>query len=294
MPDRLTSGGIIFGTLVQPLGSAGTDSVATASPAVTTLPRVLFVDDDPSIRQLVELALEELAIELVICASAAEARKALRQAPVKLLITDLMMPGESGFDLLQQLHDDPALRAGALQVVFSAGLMNADNRARLVHLDIWRELPKPISVLDLERCVVEALACPLRPDGDTPATTPMPLTANTPRPESAGDTHALAISQNFGGDEVLYRAFLDVCVEQFPSDMATAEQAFAQRDATTLRRVAHNLKSVLFTLGREAAAEQARALESAASTVNWPQAESCWPGIRQTLSDMMKPTPGRP
>ena len=255
-----------------------------------TNPRVLFVDDDPSIRQLVELALEELDIELVICASAAEARQALRQAPVKLLITDLMMPLESGFDLLQQLQDDPGLRAGALQVVFSAGLMNADNRARLAHLDIWRELPKPISVLDLEKCVMDAMAQPGA--AAAPATPPGGLesAADSAAPAASADSAALAIARNFGGDEVLYRAFLDVCVEQFPSDMADAEKSLAQRDATTLRRVAHNLKSVLFTLGRESASEKARALEVAAMAGDWDAAAACWPSVRQALGAMSAPS----
>ena len=68
-------------------------------------PRVLFVDDDASIRQLVELSLEELDIDLVICSSVAQARQALRQRPARLVITDLMMPVESGFDLLQELAE---------------------------------------------------------------------------------------------------------------------------------------------------------------------------------------------
>ena len=61
-------------------------------------------------------------MSLVACASVAEALAALREAPVQLLLTDLMMPGENGLDLLQHLVDEPALRGGALQVVFSAGL----------------------------------------------------------------------------------------------------------------------------------------------------------------------------
>lgn len=253
---------------------------------MTSLPRVLFVDDDASIRHLVELALEELPIELVICASVAEARLALRQAPVKLIITDLMMPVESGFDLLQQLQDEPALRAGALQVVFSAGLMNADNRARLTHLDIWRELPKPVSVLDLEQCVLDALEpravmLPVAP-------TPEPSAGAAPcgSPKTCSEAEAQAMARNFGGDEAMYRAFLEACIAQFPDDSAMADRSFEQRDAVTLRRVAHNLKSVLFTLGWESASEQARNLEAAASTGNWEQAARCWPPVKQALLAM--------
>lgn len=92
--------------------------------------RVVLVDDDPTIRRLFALALEDLDIDLQLCPSVAQARQVLREAPAQLLVTDLMMPGENGFDLLQALNDDPGLRAGARLAVFSAGL-NAAVRDRL-------------------------------------------------------------------------------------------------------------------------------------------------------------------
>lgn len=59
-------------------------------------PRVLLVEDDPSLRRFVALALDELDIQLLRCASVAEAVEVLSQGPVRLVLTDLMMPGESG------------------------------------------------------------------------------------------------------------------------------------------------------------------------------------------------------
>lgn len=248
-------------------------------------PRVLFVDDDASIRQLVELSLEELDIDLVICSSVAQARQALRQRPARLVITDLMMPVESGFDLLQELADDPSLRAGARLVVFSAGLMNADNRAKLLELDVWRELPKPVSVLDLEACVREGLA-------DDSAGGTAAEEGRGERPDlvpatERADGEVSAVALNFGGDVVMFRAFRDTCLQQFPLDLDAAEHALAGSDASTLRRIAHTLKSVLFTLGREAAAEKARELEAAAAAGDWGQVRSTWPPVRDALRAML-------
>lgn len=41
-----------------------------------------------------------------------QAREAVAGAPFQLIITDLMMPGETGFDLLQHLAEHPDQRAG--------------------------------------------------------------------------------------------------------------------------------------------------------------------------------------
>ena len=107
---------------------------AGAAPA-----RVVLVDDDASIRRLVALALEDLPVELVACADAAQARQALRDAPAALLLTDLMMPGESGMALLQLLAADPGLRGPAQLAVFSAGVDEA-TQAALDALGVWRVL----------------------------------------------------------------------------------------------------------------------------------------------------------
>ena len=124
----------------------------------TVRPRVLFVDDQAPIRLFAKFALDELDIDLVICESVAEARQRLRESPAALIITDLMMPVESGFDLLRELAEVPSLRAGAVQVVLSAALSAGETQRQLRQFDIWRALDKPISVSELENCVTQALA----------------------------------------------------------------------------------------------------------------------------------------
>lgn len=57
------------------------------------LPRVLLVEDDASIARFVELALEELPIELVTCTNVGDAMQALQARHTRLIITDLMLPG---------------------------------------------------------------------------------------------------------------------------------------------------------------------------------------------------------
>ena len=83
-------------------------------------PRVVFVDDDAALRRLAELSFEGMDVDLVLCDGAEAARAALRAGPADLLITDLMMPGETGIELLHSLVQAPALRGNARLAVFSA------------------------------------------------------------------------------------------------------------------------------------------------------------------------------
>ena len=107
------------------------------------LPAVLLVEDDASIARFVALALEGLPLTLVSCTSAEQAQQLLQTQPFALLITDLMLPGASGVELIEWLRRSP--QAGCCAVVFSAGV-RADVALQLEQLKVWRVLLKPVSV----------------------------------------------------------------------------------------------------------------------------------------------------
>jgi CheY-like chemotaxis protein len=252
---------------------------------------VLLVDDDAALRKLVTMVLEVLDIELVVCTNGADALAALQAAPVQLLITDLMMPGVSGYDLLQALADTPALRGNARVMVFSAGL-DAAARARLAPLGVWRLLGKPVSVRALEAGVREALALSAGeaagPDG-APSDGP----AGSAAADEASAEQA-AIARYFGGQAALFAAYRADCLAQFTHDLQAGDQALAVKDAAALRRLAHNLKSVLRMLGREAAAGQAQALEAAAAGQDWNGMAEGWRGLSRPLKRWALPAPPAP
>ncbi len=219
-------------------------------------------------RKLVAMVLEVLDIDFLACPDVAAALAVLRAAPVQLLITDLMMPGLSGYDLLQTLADQPALRAGAGLLVFSAGI-DAQARSRLAPLGVSQVLGKPVSVQALEDAVRQALAASA---AAVPAA-PEPAAPAAPAADPA------AITRYFAGQTALYAAYRAACIAEFASDLQTGEQALAARDGAGLQRLSHNLKSVLRMLGHEAQAVQAQSLETAAAQVDWAAAAAAWPKL---------------
>lgn len=235
-------------------------------------PRILLVDDDASIRRFVALALEDMDVELVEAASVPQARESLRGGPFRLILTDLMMPGETGFDLLQHLADHPGQRAGARLAVFSAGI-RADTQARLDALGVWRRLSKPTSLTELEACVRDALAAGSAMGGGPAAGPAAPL----------ADSERAAIAQHFGGDEALFMAYRASCLAQFANDVRAGDAALAAKDAAALRRLAHSLKSVLATLGQAASGAVARELEDSAARADWAVSTPLWQELRGAL-----------
>ncbi|MCU7374126.1 response regulator [Paucibacter sp. O1-1] len=229
-------------------------------------PRVLLIEDDASLQRFVGLALEDLGIELLALSTVDEGLAQLARAPVDLILTDLMLPGRSGFELIDSLAANPALQGTARLVVFSAG-MNPQVRQRLERPEVWRMLSKPCSLVELQGCVSDALAL----GGEQAAA----------RKDDA--VTARAIADYFDGNETLYRRFRASCLQQFHADLVEGDRALAASDAQALRRLAHSLKSVLLTLGHAQPAALARMLEDSSQAAEWAVATPQWHELREQL-----------
>jgi HPt (histidine-containing phosphotransfer) domain-containing protein len=66
---------------------------------------------------------------------------------------------------------------------------------------------------------------------------------------SPAHPHQSAVDLYFGGDRDLFDVYLTACRHQFIADLQEGSQACSASDWARLRRTAHNLKSVLMTLG---------------------------------------------
>jgi DNA-binding NtrC family response regulator len=66
--------------------------------------RILVVDDDESLRWVTQAQLQQSGYEASAAASGREALDRVREDPPDLVITDLMMPGMSGLDLLKRIR----------------------------------------------------------------------------------------------------------------------------------------------------------------------------------------------
>lgn len=247
-----------------------------------TLPKVLLIEDDASITQFVRMALEELEIELLTRTNVADAWAVLEAGGIRLVLTDLMLPGESGIDLMHRLRNQAGRIPPVPVAVFSAGL-TPPVRDELTALGVWRMLSKPIPVMELEGCVREALAL-----ATAPASAPLPpgnAVQGAPGLQLA-PAEIEAVATHFGGDERLFRAYRASCHAQFAADVQQGDAAHAAGDWQALRRLAHSLGTVLLTLGHPGHSAVARALEDAASQPDIAACQQGWARLRAFLTTL--------
>jgi CheY-like chemotaxis protein len=70
--------------------------------------RVLLVDDDEFIHEMMKLFLSNTEYSLVCATNAQDALRIVDSQPPDILITDAIMPGESGFTLIERMKSRPA------------------------------------------------------------------------------------------------------------------------------------------------------------------------------------------
>jgi DNA-binding response OmpR family regulator/cellulose synthase/poly-beta-1,6-N-acetylglucosamine synthase-like glycosyltransferase len=78
---------------------------------------VLVVDDDPMVNVLMTESLREAGFDVVSAASGHEALERLAEAIPDVIVSDVMMPGLSGFELIGRIRSRPELRAVPLLFV---------------------------------------------------------------------------------------------------------------------------------------------------------------------------------
>lgn len=112
---------------------------------------VLVVDDDEDVRAVTVAALENVGLEVIEAESGRAALQVLKgPRPIDMVVTDVVMPGISGFHVLR---DAERRRPGIKVLVtsgYAAGLVDAQ-------LPADRFLPKPFRPRELQRRVERLL-----------------------------------------------------------------------------------------------------------------------------------------
>lgn len=127
----------------RPRGGARTTTAAPArQPAAGARPRVLVVDDEATIRDLLSKTLALAEYDVDMAPDGRTALERLRIIPYDLLITDLKMPGVDGLTVIREAR---RLKAD-LPVIIITGFSNEASAIEAVNLGVSGYLTKPFRV----------------------------------------------------------------------------------------------------------------------------------------------------
>jgi phosphate regulon transcriptional regulator PhoB len=150
--------------------------------------RVLIVEDEPDIRELVVHHLKREGYQVSVAASGEEALRQVQASPPDLVLLDLMMPTMNGLEVCRRLRQDPVTASLPIVMLTAKG----DEVDRVLGLELGADdyVVKPFSPKELLARVRAVLRRSLPAPGASPTT----LGALTIDP----GTHTVSV-----GDEVL-------------------------------------------------------------------------------------------
>jgi len=105
--------------------------------------KVLVVDDEPEITDIVEAFLSEAGYVVAVENTPTKAIDAARQFQPDVVLLDIMMPGVDGYDICQQIKQEPGL--SQVPLIFLTGKDRSDDMGRSFKVGGDMFIKKPFS-----------------------------------------------------------------------------------------------------------------------------------------------------
>lgn len=111
------------------------------------VPRILVVDDNAEMVELMRELLVSRGYDVVAVRDVEQAEVEIHRHPPDLVLSDVIMPGRSGYELCRQLKSDPATRL--IPFVLITGLSDRENKVKGIEAGADDFLNKPIFPAEL-------------------------------------------------------------------------------------------------------------------------------------------------
>jgi PAS domain S-box-containing protein len=110
---------------------------------------VLVVDDEADTRELLKVALSQCGAQVIAVGSAQEALDALKAMKPQLLVSDIGMPDEDGYELIRKVRALPAEQGGRVPAVALTAYARAEDRLRALRSGYQMHVAKPVELTEL-------------------------------------------------------------------------------------------------------------------------------------------------
>ncbi len=125
---------------------------------------ILVVDDEPAIREMMQLALERADYSVRLADSALEAKSCIALERPDLILLDWMMPGQSGFDLARSLRKDSSTRD--IPIIMLTARAEESDKVAALQSAADDYVAKPFSFVELQARITAVLRRTTEPGSD--------------------------------------------------------------------------------------------------------------------------------
>ncbi|HVE59204.1 MAG TPA: ATP-binding protein [Pyrinomonadaceae bacterium] len=119
--------------------------------------KVLLVEDNDDSREMLAVLFAQADLDITAVASVAEALKAIEQVKPDILISDIGMPEEDGYDLIRKVRLLSPANGGRIPAIALTGYASLQDRDRALQAGYQEHLSKPVDIEELFELVKNIL-----------------------------------------------------------------------------------------------------------------------------------------
>jgi CheY-like chemotaxis protein len=120
--------------------------------------KVLVVDDNEDIRNLISIILNGESYNVLAVESGTEALEIYQEFKPELILLDIMMPGISGFEVLEKIRDIRNSKLSSVPIVMITAKSLTDDIDRAIKLGATSYIVKPFRAESLKQKVIDTIA----------------------------------------------------------------------------------------------------------------------------------------
>jgi CheY-like chemotaxis protein len=119
--------------------------------------KILVVDDDADTRELIEWVLKRVGAEVTSVGSSREALEVLKVDRPHLLVSDIAMPQEDGYELLKKIRALPPEQGGRIPAIALTAHSLVQDRLQSLRAGFQSHVPKPVVPEELVEVVASII-----------------------------------------------------------------------------------------------------------------------------------------
>ena len=119
--------------------------------------KVLVVDDEPDARDLLDFILQKAGATVELAASTGEALELLQISRPDLLVADIGMPGEDGYELIRKVRASSQQAVAQLPAMALTAYARAEERAQAFSAGFQSHMTKPVEPAELIATIARML-----------------------------------------------------------------------------------------------------------------------------------------
>ena len=153
-----------------PLGRAAAGAAASPAPGMTapvanagpasrgSKPRLLFVEDDPTIREVLRMMLQRSNFEIDIAENGKKAVEIWESGEYDLILMDVQMPHMNGFEATAAIREKERTRGGSIPIIAMTAHAFCEDEQRCIEAGMNAYISKPIDFPACLRLIGETIA----------------------------------------------------------------------------------------------------------------------------------------